>query len=231
MFTLQLTEDDKDWLQKRYPDLSIKSEKDVLVVVGVFTFDAVYNSCRISDSYDVQIELKANALSTLPRVRETSSRIKQVAKSRKYDLADLHSYTDGTACLCVKPEEKEYFPDDFCFQKFVEELVVPFFYAQSFFEKNGSWPWETYSHGSLGWLEWYFDQETPSLNTTKEFVDNLHSQYDWKKIRRALTRKGGVKSHRACLCGSTKSYLNCHQKAFKGLQRLMINLKVFGIKD
>ena len=200
MLSFELTEDDKDWLHKKYPDLRLASENDVSIVAGVFNFEAVYSGHRIADSYKVRIELKASALSEMPRVRETGSRIKQVAKSRKIDLADLHTYDDGTACLCVKPDEAVYFPDNFHFQKFIEELVVPFFYANSYFEQYGNWPWETYSQGSLGWLEWYFDQGTISSTGTKGFMEKLKSQHDWKGIRRDLTRRGGAKSHRACLC-------------------------------
>jgi hypothetical protein len=145
-------------------------------------------------------------------------------------LDDLHTYADGTTCLCVKPAEAQYFPDKFCFQKFVEELVVPFFYAQSYFEQNGTWPWETYSHGSLGWLEWYFDQGAALPTVIKGFINHLQSQSDWKRMHRTLTRKGGPKSHRACLCGSSKSYWNCHQKAFRGLRKLIIEAKTFRIK-
>lgn len=230
MLSLVLTKDDQDWLREKYPDLTITDKSGVVVVAGMFSFDAIYNDQRIADSYEVRIDLKSSALSELPRVRETKSRIKQVAKDKNIDLADLHTYMDGTACLCVKPAELQYFPDKFYFQKFMEELVVPFFFAQSFFEKNGSWPWEAYGHGGLGWLEWYFDQGVVSSSTTLEFLENLHFEHDWKRIRRALTRKGGVKNHRACLCGSTKSYKNCHQKAFNGLQKLFIYFKTLGIK-
>lgn len=228
MLSLELTENDQDWLQKKYPGLTLTSENGISIVVGEFSFDAVYNDHRITDLYEVRIELKSSALSELPRVRETKSRIKQFAKARNINLADLHTYEDGTACLCVKPAEIQYFPDKFCFQKFVEELVVPFFYAQSYFEQNATWPWETYSHGSLGWLEWYFDQEATSV--TKEFINHLQSQRDWKIVRRTLMRKGGLKGHHACLCGSSKSYRNCHQKVFKGLWKLIIDVKASMIK-
>jgi hypothetical protein len=230
MLSLEITENDKNWLKERYPALTITSRMGGLVIVGLFNFDAVYNSCTIADSYDVEIELKANELSALPRVRETRSRIKNVAKSRNIDLTDLHTYDDGTACLCVKPDEASYFPDGFSFQTFVEKLVVPFFYAQSFFEQKNSWPWATYSHGSLGWLEWYADQEFTAVSITTNYVQGLQAQHDWRKIHRALTRKGGPKSYRLCFCGSAKSYWNCHRKAFQGLLRLTRDMKSFEVK-
>jgi hypothetical protein len=230
MLNLILTEDDQDWLSEKYPGLTITNESGVMVITGIFSFYAAYDGQEITDEYEVRIDLKAGPLSDLPRVRETKSRIKRLAAERNIDLSDLHTYIDGTACLCVKPAEKIYFPDKFCFQRFIQELVVPFFFAQSFFEKNGSWPWETYGHGSLGWLEWYFDQGVVAPSVTSEYLENLHLEHDWKRIRRALTRKGGVKDYRACLCGSTKSFRNCHQKAFHGLRQLYFHFKTLGIK-
>ncbi len=230
MASLELTENDKDWLWQKHPGLTVTGEADVPILVGKFSFDASYNNSRIRDVYDIRIEFKPSIVSELPRVRETGSRIKTLAKARSIQLADLHTYIDGTACLCVKPAEIQYFPDKFCFQKFIEKLVVPFFYAQSYFEQNGTWPWETYSHGSLGWLEWYLEQGVTSRIVTKDFIYNLQSQRDWKRIRRALTRKGGPKSYRICFCGGSKSYWNCHQKAFRGLQKLASDIKSFEIK-
>ena len=230
MVSLELTEKDKDWLRKNYPGLTLTSEDGIAILVGEFYFDAIYNNYRITDSYKVAIEFKASVVSELPAVRETGSRIKQVAKVKNIALADLHTYMDGTACLCVKPAEAQYFPDGFCIQKFIEELVVPFFYAQSYLEQNGTWPWETYSHGSLGWLEWYFEQQSAPSIVTTEFIQSLQSQGDWKRIRRALTRKDGPKSYRICFCGSSKSYWNCHRKAFRGLRKLATDTKSLGMK-
>jgi hypothetical protein len=230
MFDLDLEDNDLIWLKEKYPKLILLTKGNIQVLEGEFDFNAKYFDYRITDSYKIQIEMKASPVSDLPRVRETNSRIKNLAKIRKIALADLHTYLDGTACLCVKPAEIQYFPIKFCFQKFMQELVVPFFYAQSYFERRDVWPWETYSHRSLGWLEWYFDQGDISSTTTAAFIENLHSQDEWKRIRRALTRNGGVKNHRACLCGSFKAYKDCHQKAFYGLQKLFIYYKTLGIK-
>jgi hypothetical protein len=229
MVNFQLTEEEKNWLLEKYPGLETISGNENPTVSGEFHFDAIYENHRITDSYKVTIEFKVSAVSNLPRVREIDSRIKQVAKDRNLNLADLHTYSDGTACLCVKPDETNYFPVEFSFQKFIEELVVPFFYAQSYFEHRNVWPWETYSHGSLGWLEWYSDQEFTSDSITSDYIRELQKQPDWRRIRRALTRSGGPKSYRLCFCGGAKSYWNCHRKAFRGLHRLSKDMKIFQI--
>src|SRR5262245_21278716 len=127
MISLELTENDKDWLRKNYPDLTVIDEADPPTLVGKLSFDAIFKNYRIRDEYEIRIEFKTSMASELPQVRETGSRIKKVTKAKNIELADLHTYTDGTACLCVKPAEKQYFPNKFSFQKFVKELVVPFF--------------------------------------------------------------------------------------------------------
>jgi hypothetical protein len=230
MISFQITEADKNWLHEKYPGLESNFENGIQIFSGEFCFDAIYENHRITDSYQVRIEFQSSPVSNLPRVRETGSRIQHVAKSRNISLADLHIYKDGTACLCVKPAEVQYFPVGFHFQKFFEDLVVPFFYAESYFERMNVWPWETYSHGSLGWLEWYFDQEVTSPQVASLYLQELQHQPDWRRIHRALTRKGGPKSYRVCFCGSSKSYWNCHQKAFRGLRRLAEDIKAFKIK-
>jgi hypothetical protein len=229
MFRLVLNESDKKWLQEKYPGLTINRENGIQVMSGEFYFDALYQEERITDTYEIRIELRSSALSDLPKVSETASRIKKVSEDRNIPLADLHTYEDGTTCLCVRLAEPGYFPDGFSFQTFMEELVVPFFYAQSYFERSGNWPWETYSHGILGWLEWYFDQEVITPEITGEFMTKLKSTYGWKILRDELIKDHGIRGHHLCICGSTKRYRNCHNKVFRGLWKLHQHIREFGI--
>ncbi len=229
MFKLVLNENDKKWLQENYPGLTINRENGIQVVSGGFHFDAVYQGERITDTYEIRIELQGSVLSDLPKVSDTTSRIKNISEDRKIPLADLHTYEDGSACLCVRLAEAELFPDGFSFQKFIDELVVPFYYAQSYFEKSGNWPWETYSHGILGWLEWYFDQRNITPEITDEFLTKLKSTQGWKRILSELSKERGIKGHHSCICGSTKRYRDCHNEVFRGLWKLHHDAKEFGI--
>lgn len=228
MFQLELSKNDQKWLQEKYPDLTITRENGIHVVSGEFQFDAKFNDERIIDTYRVKIELQGNQFSDLPNVIETGSRIRKISEERGIPLPDLHSYEDGSTCLCLRLAESDYFPDGFFFPIFIEKLVVPFFYAQSYFEEHKIWPWETYSHGVYGWLEWYLDQKNVSPDVTDDFFIKLKSTQEWQKIRNELFKKGGVKGHHPCICGSSQKYRNCHNKVFRGLWKLQQDAKAFG---
>jgi hypothetical protein len=229
MFKLVVNENDKKWLQEKYPGLTINRENGIQVVAGEFHFDADYQGERITDIYEIRIELLGSNLSDLPKVFDIASRIKRNSKERGIPLSDLHTNKDGSACLCVRLSEADYFPNGFSFQKFIEELVVPFFYGQSYFEKSGNWPWETYSHGIFGWLEWYFDQIEITSGITGEFLKKLKSTQVWELIQSELIKDCGIKGHHSCICGSKKIYRNCHNKVFRGLWKLHQDSKEFGI--
>jgi hypothetical protein len=229
MLQLILSKNDQSWLQKRYSDLTITKENGIHIVFGDFRFIAIYGEIEISDTYEIRIEFKNSQVSDLPKVVETGSRIRKISEDRKIPLADLHSYDDGSACLCVKLAEPVYFPNGFSFRIFIEELVVPFFYAQSYFERHGSWPWGTYSHGILGWIEWYFDQEDITKEDTDVFLGMLEATQYWQIISGELTKSYGIKGHHSCMCGSLKKYRNCHSNVFRGLRKLRADIEKFEI--
>lgn len=230
MFNLEINDEDINWLHERYPDLALSPENGIQIISGEFHFDAIFDGIRIKDRYEIKIKMQGNYHSDLPNVRETASRIINVAKSKGIPLADLHTYEDGSTCLCIKLAETDYFPNGFIFQKFIEGLVVDFFYAQSYFEKFGKWPWEYYSHGILGWLEWYSDIKERTPETAKEFLRKLKSTREWRKILNELNLNTGIKGHQPCICGSTKKYRNCHKKVFWGLWKFQQDIKKYGLK-
>ncbi|MFC2043181.1 hypothetical protein ACFLUA_03415 [Chloroflexota bacterium] len=224
-----MSNNDQKWLQEKYPGLTIARENGIQIVSGDFKFDAIFDDKRITDTYEVRIELQGNQFSDLPKVIETGSRIRKISAEREIPLSDLHSYEDGSACLCVKLVESGYFLEGFSFPIFIKELIIPFFYAQSFFEDFNDWPWETYSHGKLGWIEWYLDQKYVSPEITDNFLKKLKSTQDWQHIQNELGKKGGVKGHHQCICGSSLRYRNCHKKVFRGFWKLQQDAKEFSI--
>jgi hypothetical protein len=232
MFDLELNEDAKKWLRENYPGLIIGRENGIQVISGELEFDMVYEGERITDTYDIRIEMQSSQVSDLPKVSETGLRIKKTSQDRQTPPIDLHIYEhDWSACLCAKPAEAEHFPDGFSLPIFIEELVAPFFYAQSFVEKHGTWPWETYSHGDLGWLEWYMEQEDTTPEITTKFIEGLKSQPSWQQIRKELIKPDGVKGHHPCMCGKTppRRYRDCHKKVLRGLWKLERDIKRFKI--
>ncbi len=229
MFHLDLTEDDLQLLLNEYQGLSVTHENGVKVVSGKFDFWVSHEGVELSDTYQIRIELQPSSVSDLPTVIETEGRIKKAAEDRNIPIEDLHTYFDGTACLCIQLAEPSYFPNGFSFRTFIEDLLEPFFYAQRFFEDHNAWPWDAYSHGVLGWLEWYFDQENHSSESTESFLEKLRKSKGWQSISRELSKKSGVKGHHPCICGSKRKFRNCHKNVLRGLWELQNNLKKFGL--
>jgi len=182
MFDLSVKDEDAKWLKEHYLGLKLhRKEGSIAEIVGVLSFSMTFlqeeklyvinpnpdysDGVKIEDEYQIRIELKRSKFSNLPQVYETDYRLLRVAESRGIQKEDLHiNPTSGSACLCIKPEENIKLPNGFNLQVFFNELVIPFFYAQSYFEKNNSWPWGQYSHGVLGFIEWYLEQ----ANSTRE---------------------------------------------------------------
>jgi hypothetical protein len=229
-FQLDLTDEDQQWLLNKYQGLSVTQENGVKVVSGALDFWAFHQDIQIRDTYQIRIEFQHSSVSDLPTVSETEGRIKKVAETSGIPISDLHTYTNGVACLCLKLAEASYFPEGFSLPVFMEKLVEPFFYAQRYFEDHDIWPWDAYSHWELGWLEWYFDQKEHTHESTRLFLEKLRGSQAWNRISGELSKKDGVKGHHPCLCGSKKKYRYCHKNVLRGLWELRNNIKAFGLK-
>ena len=229
MFKLELNKNDRAWLKERHPGLTITKENKTEIVSGDFHFDAVYYDQRLTDTYKIRIELQASEVSDLPRVIETESRVRKISEERNVPLVDLHSYDDSSACLCVRLAEPGYFPNGFSFPIFMEDLVIPYFYAQRYFEDFNTWPWKSYSHGLLGWFEWYYEQENMTFEIADGFIEKLKSTKAWPLIQNELTKKRGVKGHHLCICGSSVKYRKCHNNVFLGVRKLQQDVAEFGL--
>ena len=81
---------------------------------------------------------------------------------------------DHSACLCSPLEEREFLEPELQFSLFLERLVIPFLYGQSFYSSRGQWPWAEYAHGSTGILEAYSRIHDPA---SAEGCVQGHSQY------------------------------------------------------
>lgn len=246
MFDLTLKNEDEKWLQRHYRDLKIKKRNDGIVeIVGPFIFSMAFQNegkpyvinpapdytggRKIQDEYQIRIELKGSEFSDLPQVYETGSRLKKVAKNKNLRQEDLHINPSDAACLCIRSEEPSNLPDGFNLENFFNILLVPFFYAQSYFEKNNSWPWGQYSHGVWGFIEWYLGQEKPTAEILGDLLQRLQKYgNEWAKIKPALAPKHRIKGHQNCICGKMEKIRNCHPEVLRGLWKLkqdMANLK------
>lgn len=240
MFDLSISVDDKNWLASAYPKLKIYQNKGITEIAGPLSFSMSFleegkyvinpkpdyeEGLKIEDEYQIRIELRGSDVSNLPQVYETGSRINNLVERNKKKLEDLHVNLNGAACLCIKPEEIENLPNGFNLKDFFNNSVIPFFYAQSYFEKNGTWPWGEYGHGITGLIEWYRDQRHFIGTDANIFLSDMKKCKEWPLYEEKLRLKRGLKGHHECYCGSKKKFRDCHKKVLEGLWKLRNDLK------
>jgi hypothetical protein len=259
-----ISSEDKNFISN-FP--SLKFENGDRLLVGELSFVARYNKKSskryviydkyssviedkylICDSYDIEIDLFS--VNIYRSVRETGRKIEKTAEIRKVTFDYLHYYKDTQkVCVFGYLDEKQ----DIGLKEFLGEVVIPFFYDQSFYCKYGKWPRGTYSHGCLGILENYYDNiknkridkniSTKCINVLKELSSNRSNETDFKNIIHLLHKKK-IKPHWNCVhCGYEKikglterrrhrkpkvsNFNLCHREAYKGLKYLQKNIKEF----
>jgi len=250
MFNLKLEKDDEDWLRANYPELQIKKGVDSIPVIeGLLHFDMVFydenksyiikpeaehltRGHRIQDEYKIEIVFKTSEHSNLPQVYERGNRIEMVSKNRSLKPEDLHINPSGAMCLCLNIQEEDYLPNGFNVADFFNNLVIPFFYAQSFFEKTKIWKWGQYGHGSIAFFEWYLKQEAIGKEKVEKLIVHMKKRTDWVKFQLYLLPSTLIKGHHECLCGSKDKlkFRNCHKNALHGLWKLKKDIKDFCVK-
>ena len=197
-------------------------------VEGILDLHAEYEGQGVEDAFHIKITASTPTSIHLPAVYEIGGRTQEIAKKWNIsDLRNLHCGNDGVICLCVKQLEQEKLPSGATLFFFIENLVVPYLYALSLYEKTGIWLWGEYSHGGLGLLEFYVDNKKP-LNT-EDFTEvwpAIRREKEWKEYHKQIRNPSGKK---ACLCGSGKLFKSCHSKAWEGLCILTNELKRLGV--
>lgn len=217
----QFTDDEILEVRAKYPGLEAKGPG---ILEGEFRLHAEYEGLALEDCFAVRIKAHNPHSARLPALEEIGGRTKAIGS--KYGISDLrmlHRNSDGTACVCVRQVELEKFPLGAPLMSYVENLVVPYLYGLSFYDKHGKWPWPDYSHGGLGLLEFYAD--TTNERTREEFTEvlaALKSEPAWRDYYKQLKKPS---SKRGCLCGSGKQFSRCHSRAWEGLKRAHTELE------
>jgi len=228
-------------IRKLYPSLKYITENGKNCLKGSLNFRACYNNSNeefiidpsekmiisdtyIDDKYDIEIEFLRGFPKQFPLVKEVGGRIQQIAEKYSLkDVTDLHinKNQNNAICLCPQPAEKLKYPDEIDLVHFMNNLVVPFFYGLSYYNKSGSWPWNEYPHGDLGIFEFYGEnKEKNDLSLAKRCYECLTEQYE-----KYITNKNVVKGHSPCICGSKEKFRKCHKVALEGIWALRTILK------
>lgn len=220
-------------VQRSYPRLKLTEKDGKKYLAGEFCFVAFYDVGKdeltlnppestatsnyyISDSFQIEIEFLTEYPASFPLVRETGGRIKAIVEKYKIvDIRDLHvnKNQNEAVCLCPKPAESLRYPNGVDLLHFMNNLVVPFFFGLSYFEKHQKWPWSEYSHGEMGIFEFFAE--------CQDRKDNALAQgcYDalGEKYKKLLQLGKDIKGHWLCICGSGEKFRNCHGMALKGI--------------
>jgi hypothetical protein len=212
-------------VKDRYPRL--RTTKDG-VVEGVLDLHAAHDGEERRDAFKVRIVASPDYPNSMPSLFETGERTAAIAtKYGIVDLRDLHRNPGiGTACLCVKQEERRRFPEGAGLSHFIEELVVPYLFGLSHFDEHGKWPWPDYSHGALGIAEHYADAEdAPSCESIGATLDLLRQDVNWRELRRQIRKPSAM---RMCVCGSRKPISRCHKSVWTGIIKLNGDIQKLG---
>ncbi|MDE5417645.1 hypothetical protein L3049_06450 [Labilibaculum sp. DW002] len=185
---------------KHYPDLSFNEINNSIDGELFISKD---------DSYDVSIELEPYPRH-FPRLFEVSERI-----PRK---VTRHTYTDtGSCCLSTQAKAQILMRTEVeTLYLFVKEVVVPYFQNNSYFEINGHYKTDEYSHDKLGIIEGYRDilQSNNDLLIARLMINRI----EYKKL----------KMHDLCYCGSGQIMKKCHNgrhhTCYKDFRKIDIEL-------
>lgn len=215
-------------VQAKFPKLKLEKQG---IWEGNLDFFVEYEGHQIKDAFEICIITPDTFPSQLPFLIEVGGRTQAIAQKHKVtDLRRLHcnSRQQNTACLCAKQEEKIKFPPGSDLLLFIDNLVIPYLFGLSYFEKYGKWaPWGEYSHGGLGILECHAEYPTDiTEQDIREIAKILRADENWKEYSKQLRRPSGEKF---CICGSRKPFVKCHKLAWQGLQRLYSDIQNYGL--
>lgn len=221
-----LKKNDKEWLIKHYPNLSIESDDKI---AGDISFTATYNK---QSGHFLEIDEEtidgvgglqlsgAFKIAIVTRTTTPHSRLPALTIEGVETISDRHiNQSDFSACLCNPLEEDEYLEPQFDFQKFFKELVVPFLYGQLYYSQEGHWPWFDYAHGGLGTIEAF--SRNPTLKKANECIQRISLEVQlWKIVKPLLLQKEDIKGHILCPCPKHDHLRRCHPVVLEGLRLL-----------
>lgn len=196
--------------------MELKSQiSDVLKYYPSLSFNEISNSIdgelfiSKDDSYDVSIELDLYP-KHFPRVFETGERIpRKVSRHIYSDSGSCCLSTSAKAQILLKTQIHTLYP-------FVKEIVIPYFQNNSYFEINGHYKTNEYSHNKLGIIEGYRD------------ILQTDNDYQIAQVMLHRIERKKLKMHDLCYCGSGQIMKKCkngrHYNCYKDLLKIDIDV-------
>jgi hypothetical protein len=191
----ELLDEVRDAIAADQPDLRLLVENGRVALRGTFV---LHDTEGVLDRYQIEIRFPDQYPDDLPAVEEIGGRIPRVL--------DRHLVgADGKACLLV-PEEWFVLSENRSFIAFLNGPIKNFFLGQFLVEGGKPWPFGERSHGLQGLLESYGELigiDDPTK--VGPYLDCL--------------RRGRIKGHWDCPCGSKRRIRDCHQEQLQLLSQ------------
>ena len=148
----------------------------------------------LCDAFKVNIDLGRLGNNRWPTVYEVGGRRFDIAEQSQCAMVDLHFFEDGACCLSLKYAAER----NLTLERFILELVIPFFYRMAYTDRYGltatkNHLWGEYSHGVAGEIE-----------------------YQDEILRHAIKKPG---RNYPCPCGSGLKYKICHLDEVEAVKR------------
>lgn len=157
-----------------------------------------------NDVYKIEIDLNPFP-DSFPLVKEIGERIPH--------LSDRHIYDSGYCCFTTKANENILLKSKVkTIPFFINEIVVPYFLNQSYYEITGEYKHGEYSHGVSGTIEGY--------------GDILRVKNVWIIYNMLLARSNNynIGVNDKCYCGSRKKIKKCHRMSYKNFMLIDISI-------
>lgn len=180
---------------KKYPNLTLRIEKDTFIVQGNWLAIDRKNNVEIA-LYEVIISFDTKYPNCFPKVWEISNKIPK-------DL-DRHIKKDGTLCFANPQDELRVCKTGITFVWFLENILNTHLVREYYREMEGEYPTGERSHGNEGIWEGYYE-----IFLTKNKAEIL------KQLEIILQAKSWARNAK-CYCNtSEKKYKSCHEKIEK----------------
>lgn len=212
--SIMITKGEINWIAKNFPNLNVNENEDT--IEGTVWFASVYDKetnrftafikqgmvypgLIFSGEYKIKIS-KNKKERRAPKLWVYTDEGKWIPKRHFFDTGD------GRACFAGPVEEDDLFTRGYSFLEYFERFVIPFLYAQSYFDEYGRWPWPAYDHNAAGILQSFKNGESTESQVLA-CIKRLKASKQWNAVEPVLRGRFDGKK---CLCGSGKMMNRCH---------------------